>query len=153
MTDAARVLLTAVVLSVVALTATTIRLLRSPIGTPARLVGQLHLSQWAALVLAAQGAISIGLAVASQGMAGAAFELAGGVVFVCIAAAVLRSEPPVALALAAFALGVHAAVAFAHRPGWWYADLAPFWFWTGQAVYDVYVATLCLLGAPSRTAR
>lgn len=149
MTETARVLLTAVILTAVALGVFAARLARTAPG-PSRLVGQLHLSQWAALVLVVQGALSVGLAVAAEGAPHAAFELTAGLVPMAAAAFILRCEPQLALHLAAAALGLHAAVAFGHRPGWWNSALAPEWFWLGQALYDLYVATLCSLCARAR---
>ncbi len=143
MTETARVLLTAVILSAAALSVFAWRVTRTASGAPDRLVAQLHLSQWAALVLAVQGAITMGLAISSEGAPGASLELAMGLVPVIAAILVLRCEPVLALQLAGFALGLHAAMAFAHRPGWLTPDLAPAWFWMGQLTYDIYIATLC----------
>jgi len=142
-TETARVLLTSAILSAAALTVFTWRLTRTASGAPDRLVAQLHLSQWAALILTVQGAITMGLAISSEGAPGASLELAMGLVPVIAAILVLRCEPPQALQLAAIALGLHAAMVFAHRPGWLSPDLAPAWFWMGQLIYDLYVATLC----------
>lgn len=147
MTETARVLLTAVVLSAVALGVLTRRLSSAALRSPERLVAQLHLSQWASLVLAIQGALTIGLAIGGEHAPGAALELAMGLLPVAAAGVVLRREPVLALRVAAVALGLHAALAFAHRPGWIAPDLAPDWFWLGQATYSLYVATLCSIGA------
>jgi len=146
-TETARVLLTFVILSGVGLSVFTWRLARTTSGAPDRLVAQLHLSQWAALVLAVQGAIGMGLAVSSEGSPAASLELALGLLPIVAAALVLRSEPVHALQLAALALGIHAVFAFAHRPGWLEPDLAPTWFWLGQMTYDIYIATLCSVGS------
>lgn len=143
MTETARVLLTFVVLSGVGLSVVTWRVTRTSPGGADRLVAQLHLSQWAALVLAVQGAIGMGLAISSESAPAAALELALGLLPIIAAGLVLRSEPVQALQLAALALGIHAALAFAHRPGWLEPDLAPAWFWIGQLTYDLYIATLC----------
>jgi hypothetical protein len=142
-TETARVLLTAVILSAVALTVFTWQLLRAAPGSPARLVSQLHLSQWAAITLAVQGALSVGLAVSGEGAPRAALELGLGLLPIAAAALVLRCEPVLALQVAATALGLHAGLAFAHRPGWLEPDLAPAWFWLGQVTYSLYIATLC----------
>lgn len=145
MTETARVLLTAVILSAVALTAFTWRLTRAATGSAERLVTQLHLSQWAALVLAVQGAIAVGLAIGNEAAPRASLELAIGLLPIAAAALVLRCEPVQALQVAAVSLGLYAAVAFAHRPGWLTTELAPAWFWVGQATYSLYIATLCSL--------
>lgn len=144
-------LLTAVVVAVVALGVLARRTLREPASSPTRLVAQLHLSQWAALFLAIQGAINIGLAVGGQFQPGAALELGAGLLWISLAGATLRAPLPQGLHLLAVALGLHGALAFAHRPGWIASDLAPDWFWLGQAILDLYVATLCSLCARSRT--
>lgn len=143
MTETARALLTLVILSGVALSVFAWRLTRTSPGAPDRLVAQLQFSHWAALVLAIQGAIGMGLAVSSEGAPAAALELALGLLPIVAAVLVLRSEPQQALQLAALALGIHAVLAFAHRPGWLEPDLAPTWFWLGQMTYDLYIATLC----------
>ena len=78
MTETARVLLTSAILSAAALTVFTWRLTRTASGAPDRLVAQLHLSQWAALILTVQGAITMGLAISSEGAPGASLELADG---------------------------------------------------------------------------
>lgn len=143
MTETARVLLTFVVLSGVGLSVFAGRLTRTSPGAPDRLVAQLHLSQWAALALALQGAMGMGLAISSESAPSAALELALGLLPIVAAGLILRSEPVQALQLAALALGIHAVLAFAHRPGWLEPDLAPAWFWLGQMTCDLYVATLC----------
>lgn len=142
-TETARVLLTAVILSAVALGLSAVRVARAASGSAERLVAQLHLSQWAALVLAIQGAITLGLAVSSEGTPPALPDALLGLWPIIAAALVLRCEPIVALQMAGLALGVHAGVAFAHQPGWLAPDLAPAWFWLGQATYSLYTATLC----------
>lgn len=143
MTETARVLLTAVILSAVALGVAAVRLGRAASGSPERLVAQLHLSQWAALVLAVQGAITLGLAVSSETSPHALLDALLGLLPIIAATLVLRCEPTVALQVAAVALGLHAGVAFAHRPEFMAPDLAPAWFWFGQATYSLYTATLC----------
>jgi len=146
-TETARVLLTAVILSAVALGLSAVRLARAASGSPERLVAQFHLSQWAALVLAVQGAITLGLAVSSEGAPSALADALLGLLLILAATLMLRCEPTAALQVAAMALGLHAAVAFAHRPGWLAPDLAPAWFWFGQATYSLYTATLCSISS------
>ncbi len=147
MTETARVLLTAAVLSTVMLAVVARRLLQTAPRSPSRLVAQLHLSQWAALVLAVQGALTLGLAVAGEGGAGSAREAITGIVPIAVAVLVLRQEPRTALWLAAVTLGLHATLMFAHRPGWWSPELAPAWLWAGRAIYDLCVAVLCTMCA------
>ena len=60
MTDTARVLLTAAVLSGVTMATFAWRVMRTDPSHPDRLVGELRLAQWAAVLLTAIGAIPIG---------------------------------------------------------------------------------------------
>lgn len=143
MTDTARVLLTAAVLSGSALGVLAWRVGRTDPSQPARLVGELRLAQWAALVLAATAGLPMGLAVALPSMPDAHLDAAIGVGFVALAGLVLLSEPRDGLFLAAAAYILHALVDLAHRPGWLSPDLAPRWYIVGCASYDVYVAALC----------
>lgn len=147
MTEAARVLLTAVVLASVALAVALRRILGAPAESPERLVAQLHLSQWAAVFLAAQGAVSIGLAVTGQHLPGAALEAGAAILWIVAALVALRAPLPQGLHLLALAIGLHALFAFGHRPGWLQPDLAPAWFWPCQTIVDVYVATICSAAA------
>lgn len=134
----------------VALTIAARRVIREPADTPGRLVGQLHLSQWAALWLTASGGLGIGLAITGQFTQGASLELGLGLVWIAIAGLSLRAPLPHGLHLLAVACGLHAMVALAHRPGWLSPALAPDWLWVGHALLDLYVATLCSLSARSR---
>ncbi len=145
MTETARVLLTAAILSAVVLGAFVWRLTRAEVPAHARLVGQLHLSQWAAVVLAVSGAAYIGLAVGGETAVGAPLELAVGLVAIAAGLLVLRCELRQALLVAAVALWLHAGIDLSHRPGWLAADLAPAWFRWGAATYDVYIGVLCWL--------
>jgi hypothetical protein len=126
------------------------RALRAPAGSPERLVAQLHLSQWTAVFLAVQGAISLGLAINGQHLPGAALEAGAAMAWIAVALAAMRAPLPQSLHLLALAIGLHALFAFGHRPGWLQPDLAPAWFWAGQTMLDVYVATICSLCARSR---
>lgn len=143
MTETARVLVTATVFSAFALTVAAWRLQRDATSAPARLAAQLHFSQWAALVLAVQGALGLGLALSSELLPAASLEAAVGLVPIAAAVLVLRSEPRPALLLASVALGLHALTAFAHRPGWLSHEVASDGFWLGAALYDLYVGALC----------
>jgi hypothetical protein len=143
MTDTARVLLTAAVLSGSALGVLAWRVGRTDASAPERLVGELRLAQWAALLLAATSGLPMGLAVALPSMPDAHLDAAIGVAFVGLAGIVLLRDPREGLFLAAAAFVLHALVDLAHRPGWLSAELAPRWYVVGCASYDVYVAALC----------
>ena len=142
MSDLARVLLTATILSATASGAYVWRLTRLDEAGPERLIGQLRLAQGAALALAALGAVSIGLAVAHDPSALGSVEVTLGLAFVVFAALVLQREPREALLLAVAGFVAHALLNLAHRPGG-LDPVAPPWFSAGGSVFDVFLAGLC----------
>lgn len=144
MTETARALLTAAVLSGSAFAVFAYRVRQADPMSPDRLVGELRLAQWAAILLAATGAVPLGLAVSPASGALGAVEVAIGVGFVVIAAAILLRDPRSALVTSASAFIAHALVDIAHRPGWLAPDLAPRWFIVASAIYDVCIAAVCL---------
>jgi drug/metabolite transporter (DMT)-like permease len=137
------VLLLAALLSGVAVSMLAWRITRFDPSRPERLIGELRVARWAAVVLAGVGAISIGLAVAHTEVPLASADAAFGAVFVGIAGLVLQREPREALLVAAAGFVLHALFSLAHRPGGLSPDLAPHWFTTASATYDVYVAAVC----------
>ena len=147
LTDTARVLLTAGVLSAGAMTILLWQLTRTDPQAPARLIGQLRLSQCAAMLLAATGAVPIGLAVAADADVYLAhLDAALGAVFVVVAGIVLLRDPRQGLLLAALAFVAHALVVLGHRPGLLAPALAPRWFFVSCAVYDLILAAVCYWG-------
>jgi hypothetical protein len=144
-TDTARVLLTAALLSASGLGAFVWRLARTDPASPERLIGQLRLSQWSALLLAAVGAASIGFAAAAEAVPTGSIEVTLGVGFVILAGFVTLQEPRDALLVSAGGFVVHALTAVAHRPGLLSPALIPRWYIVGAAVLDLYVAALCYL--------
>ena len=145
MTETARVLLTAGILSAVALTTFVWRVIRPGRAPHEYLIDQLRLSQVAALLLASVGAVGIGMAVATAGAYGASIEAAAGLTAIVASLLVLRSEPPAALLVVALCFLLHGLFDWAHRPGLLSARFVPHWWSMGCAIYDVYLAALCLL--------
>lgn len=143
MTDTARVLMTAAVLAASATGFFTWRLGQLDASGPQRLIASLRLAQWAALLLAATGAVSIGLAVAQDAMPSGTIEVTLGIAFVLLGGLVLNREPREALLVAAGGFVAHALVNIAHRPGLLEPSLAPRWYAVGCAVLDLYIAALC----------
>lgn len=143
--DTARVMLAAALLSGASVTLLAWRTARTESSHPNRLIGELHLARWAAVLLAAVGAVAIGIAVGRSDPASANAELATGVVFVGVAGLVLQREPREGLLFAAGAFLIHALFNLAHRPGWLSPDVMPHWYVVGCAIYDVYLAALCFL--------
>ncbi|MFO7301962.1 MAG: hypothetical protein DIU54_006025 [Acidobacteriota bacterium] len=144
MNDTARVLLTAAVLSAAVVAMLAWRLVRLEIDEAERLIGELRLMQWAGVLLAAVGAVPIGLAVATAAPL-AHLDIALGAIFVGIAGFVMQRDPREGLLVACTALLAHALLDIAHRPGWLAADLAPRWYTVGCAVHNVLLAALCFL--------
>ena len=147
MTDTARVLLTAGLLSLATAVVFAGRLRRLDAADPARLIGQLRLAQWAAVALATMGGAPIGLAVAGMNQPLAHLVLTLGVAFAVLAGAILQQEPPRALLFAAGGFIIHALVSLAHRPDWLSPALAPLWYTAGSATYAVCMATVCFWAA------
>jgi hypothetical protein len=144
-TETARVLLTAAILSAVALTTFVWRVIRPGRAAHEYLIDQLRLSQVAALLLAGMAAVGIGVAVAAAGDQSASLEAAAGLTAVLAALIVLRSEPPAALLLVALFFLLHGLFDWSHRAGLLSARFVPHWWSSGCAIYNVYIAALCLL--------
>jgi hypothetical protein len=141
--DTARVLVTAAVLAGVALATFAWRLTRIDFDDANRLIGELRLMQWAAVLLAATSAAPIGLALAAHDVPLAHLDVAIAVVFVGLAGLVLQREPREGLLLVAASMMAHALLDIAHRPGWLSPDLAPRWYTIGCAITNVFVAGWC----------
>lgn len=143
MTDTARLLLVAAVLSASALAVFVWRLLRIDAADPARLIGELRLAQSAAILLALTGGAWLGLGVAHETELLSGVDVSLSVVYAILAIVVLQLEPRQALLVAAGAFVMHALIDIGHRPGGLSTALAPRWFIVGCAAYDVYVGALC----------
>lgn len=145
MTDTGRVLLTAVALSASAFGALAWRVSRIDAAQPDRLVGELRVAQWAAMLLAATAGVPIGFAVALPTMPGGHLDATLAVGFMLLAGVVLLRDPREGLFLASIGFVLHALVDIAHRPGWLSPDLAPRWYIVGCAIFNVYLAAMCFL--------
>jgi hypothetical protein len=140
--DTARALLTAAILSATALAVYVWKLTRPDVDGAERLIGQLRLAQWSALALATTGAVSVGLAVANSTAPFGAMELTVGIAFVIAAAFVLGREPREALLVCTGSFLLHTLVDVAHRPGLM-PPMAPTWFLAGCAIYNAFFAAIC----------
>ena len=143
MTDTARVLLTAAILSASAFGLLAWRVGRSDPGQPARRGGELRVAQWAAILLAGTAGLPIGLRIAAPAVPTGHLDAAFGVGFMVLAGIVLLRDPREGLALASAGFVLHALLDLAHRPGWLSPDLVPRWYVVGCASYDVVIAALC----------
>lgn len=135
--------LVAAVLSAGSLAALAWRVARTDAADPHRLIGELRVAQWAAILLAAMGGFPIGVAVAHETMPLAHLDVFLGVAYIGIAGWMLQRDPHEALLIGALAATAHALLDIAHRPGWLSPDVAPRWFTIGSASYSVVIAALC----------
>ena len=114
-------------------------------SSPDRLVSELRLSQFAALLLTLTAGVFIGFAVANERQQGVGFEVAFAVGFLIVAASTLVRDPRHALTVLALAFAAHAVLDVAHRPGLLPDTIAPRWYLVGCATYDVFIGALCYL--------
>jgi hypothetical protein len=116
-----------------------------PTVSPDRLVAELRLAQFGALLLALVAGAYIGFAAAAEQTRGVGLDVAFAVGFLVIAASTLIRDPRQALTVLALAFAAHAMIDVAHRPGWLPETIAPRWYLIGCAVFDVYIGALCYL--------
>lgn len=143
MSDSPRVLLVAAVLSTAALAAFAVQVGRTETATPPRLIGQMRLAQWAALLLAASSGTTLGFVVASGTGPLVSVDAAIVIMIAGAAALALQCEPRSALLVVTAGLVAHALVTIAHRPGWLPPDAFPRWYAVGSAAYDTAMAAIC----------
>lgn len=116
-----------------------------PPSSPDRLVSELRLAQFAALLLSLTAGAYIGFAVAHEARTGVGFDVAFAVGFFVVAASTLVTDPRQGLTVLALAFAAHALIDVAHRPGLLPDGIAPRWYLIGCATYDVYIGALCYL--------
>jgi hypothetical protein len=142
-TDTARVLLVAALLSGAGLGAFVWRLARVDPAEPERLIGELRLSHWMALTLAIVSGAWIGAAAARPSQLLSSIDLTIAFAMILLAAWTLQRDTRSALVILSGAFLAHAIIDTAHRPGWLAEDLAPRWFTLGCAAYNLYLSALC----------
>jgi hypothetical protein len=142
-TETARLLLIAAVLSASALGVFAWRLLRSDPAAPERLIGELRLAQACAILLAVTGGAWLGLGAGHEAELLSSLDVTIAIVYAILAVVALQLEPRQALLLLAAAFVAHALIDIAHRPGWLSQAIAPRWFIAGCAAYDVFVGAVC----------
>jgi hypothetical protein len=116
-----------------------------PTSTPQRLIDELRLAQFAALLLTLTAGAYIGFAVIRENDPGVGLDVAFAIGFLIAAGTSMIKEPRQALTIVALAFAAHAVLDVAHRPGLLADALAPRWYSIGCAVYDVYIGALCYL--------
>lgn len=114
-----------------------------PPASPDRLVSELRLSQFGALMLTLTAGAYVGFAVTFERQPGVGLDVAFAVGFFVIAATAMLRDPRQGLTLLAAAFVAHALLDVAHRPGLLPDGIAPRWYLIGCATYDVYIGALC----------
>lgn len=143
MTEAARTVLIACAGLAAGFTWHAVRTASIPTTSPDRLVAELRLAQFAALVLALTAGVYIGFAVNHEAQRGVGLDVALAIGFLVIGASTLIWDPRQALTILALAFAAHAVLDVAHRPGLLPDGIAPRWYLIGCAIYDVYIGALC----------
>jgi hypothetical protein len=142
-TEAARTVLIASGGLAVGFTWHAMRTASIPTASPDRLVAELRLAQFAALILALTAGVYIGFAVNHEGQPGVGLDVAFSVGFLVVGASTLIRDPRQALTMLALAFAAHAVLDVVHRPGVLPDGIAPRWYLIGCAIYDVYIGALC----------
>ena len=119
------------------------QLTRLEAAAPDRLVLELRLAQFSALLLVLAAGIYMGLAIAHEHTAGTGFDVALAIGFFVIAAIATTWEPKQALTALALAWVAHSLVDLAHMMDYLPAAIVPSWYATGCAIADVGVAAVC----------
>jgi hypothetical protein len=143
--EGARTVLVAFVGLAAGFTWLAIRTARIPPSSPDRLISELRLAQFAAVLLALTAGAYIGFAVSHEAQQGVGFDIALAVGFLVVGGSTLVRDPRQALTMLALGFAAHAVVDVAHRPGLLPDGVAPRWYLIGCAVYDVYIGALCYL--------
>jgi hypothetical protein len=112
-------------------------------ASPERLVSELRLAQFGALLLTLTAGAYIGIAAGHEARLGIGIDVALALGFFVVAAFTLLRDPRQALTALALAFAAHALVDVAHRPGLLPEDVAPHWYAIGCAIFDLYVGALC----------
>jgi hypothetical protein len=122
-----------------------LRTLRLPTSAPDRLVAELRMAQFAAVMLALTAGASLGLTAANDGRPEVSIESALALTFFAVATIAPLRDPREALTVLALAFGAHALVDISHRPGLLPDQLAPRWFVIGCAIHNLCAGMLCYL--------
>jgi hypothetical protein len=143
--EAASALLVVAVALIIGFAWMAVRTLRLATSSPDRLVAELRLAQFAAVMLALTAGASLGLAAANEARPGVATEGAVALAFFSLAVIAPLRDPREALTLLALGFGTHAVVDISHRPGLLPDHLAPQWYVVGCAIHNLCAGVLCYL--------
>jgi hypothetical protein len=114
-------------------------------SSPDRIVLELRLAQFSALLLALASGVYVGFSVIYEGTAGTGFDIALATGFFVVAALATTCEPTRALTVIAIAWGAHCLVDLAHIANVLPSSIVPAWYSTACAIYDVVIAGTCYI--------
>ena len=118
---------------------------RTDLNSPERLVVELRLSQYSALLLLLVVGVYVGLGISHENIAGTGFDVAIAVGFFVIVSSAITWEPAKTLTALSLAWIGHSFVDLAHIINLLPGDIAPAWYPRVCAIYDVCVAAICYL--------
>ena len=144
MTDVARALLVACIALALAMIRLSVIATKADPASPQRLVAELRLAQFSALLLVLTAGVYIGFALAHE-PTGSGLDVALGVGFLVLASVAVTRDPGLALTLLAVAFAGHAVVDLLHSARVLPAEALPNWYATACAIYDVAIAAICYL--------
>ena len=110
-----------------------------------RLVAELRLAQFAALILVLTAGVYVGFALAHGASAGSGIDVALAVWFLVLASVAITQEPGHALTILALGFAGHAMLDLLHGAGTLPSNALPNWYSTACAIYDVGIAGVCYL--------
>ncbi|MCH7746808.1 MAG: hypothetical protein IH939_01800 [Acidobacteria bacterium] len=145
MTDAARAFLVAAIALAIATIRLSVIATTADPASPQRLIAELRLAQFAALLLVLTAGVYIGFALAHESTTGSGLDVALGVGFLVLASVAISQSPRRALTLLAIGFAGHAVVDLLHGARVLPAEALPNWYATACAIYDVAIAAVCYL--------
>ncbi len=145
MTDAARAFLVAAIALAIATIRLSVIATTADPASPQRLIAELRLAQFAALLLVLTAGVYIGFALAHESTTGSGLDVALGVGFLVLASVAISQSPRRALTLLAVGFAGHAVVDLLHGARVLPAEALPNWYATACAIYDVAIAAVCYL--------
>jgi|TARA_B110000116_G_scaffold269976_1_gene287030 hypothetical protein len=145
LTDADLALILACVVMALALIRLSLAASRADPAEAARLVAELRLAQFAALMLVLTAGVYVGFALAHGSSPGSGLDVALAVGFLVLASVAITQEPGHALTILALGFAGHAVVDLLHGAGTLPSSALPNWYATACAIYDVGIAGVCYL--------
>ena len=122
-----------------------IRTTRIDQNSAARLVAELRLAQFSALLLAFVEGAFLGFSATSEANDNTALDASLALGFFVVAAIAPTRDPRKALTILTLAFAAHALVDIMHRPYGLPVEIAPAWYLIGCAIFNLFVGVLCYI--------